>query len=69
MSQCTCYVPANYYSKKVTSNRDGTLHPRTVWSAHSLYLQSHAFPSELSWQVLSEGSYTTSVCALIDFWT
>ena len=27
-------------------------------SAHFLYLQSHAFPSELSWQALIEGSLT-----------
>ena len=30
--------------------------------------QSHAFPSELSWQVLIDG-YLTFVYASIDFWT
>ena len=29
-----------------------------VCSAHFLCLQSHAFPSEVSWQVLIEGSLT-----------
>ena len=45
------------FSKKVTSNRDWTCDPRTVVLT-CYYLQSHAFPSELSWQVLIEGYLT-----------
>ena len=44
----------NKFSKKVTSNRVRTLDPRTV--VLTSCVQSHALPTELSGQVLIEGS-------------
>ena len=49
------FILKNEFSKKGTSNRDRTLHPRTVVLT---CVQTHALPTEVSGQVLIEGSLT-----------
>ena len=51
---CQNFIRAKKIQQKSTSDRDITYN----WSAHFLCLQSDAFPTELSWQVLIEGYLT-----------